>query len=202
VLLFIALRIFRISRIIEVYRQTFEEFALIIITMISIIVLPIETGVEIGIVLSLMHGMWIMTRAHPIEFEKVPGTSIWWAPSAELKGETLPEVLVVAFQAPLSFLNAYRFKQGVLDVIERRPKPPNLIVLEASSIIAIDFTASKILVEVIQHCRSSGVIFAVARLESVHAQETFLSFGIMDLLGEDHLFHSVDEAIRALATKP
>jgi len=202
VLLFIGLRIFRIPKIIEVYRRTFEEFALIIITMISIVVFPIETGVGIGIVLSLMQGMWTTTRAHPVEFEKVPGTSIWWPPSAKLKGETHPTVLVVAFQAPLSFLNAYGFKQGVLDVIQRRPKPPDLVVLEASNIIAIDFTASKVLVELIQHCQSSGVIFAVARLESVRAQETFLRFGIMDLLGEDHLFHSVDEAIRALAAKP
>ena len=202
VLLFIGLRILRISRMMEVYRRTIGEFALIIITMISIVVLPIETGVAIGIVLSLLHGMWTMTHAHPIEFEKVPGTSIWWAPSTKLKGERHPAVLVVAYQAPLTFLNAYSFKQGVLDVIARRPKPLDLVVLEASSIVAIDFTASQILVEVIQHCQASSVIFAVARLESVRAQEAFLKYGIMDLLGEDHVFHSVDEAIRALATSP
>ena len=202
VLLFIGLRIFRIPRIIEIYRRTFEEFVLIIITMISIVVFPIETGVGIGIVLSLLHGMWTTTRAYPIEFQKVPGTSVWWAPSAKLKGETHPEILVVAFQAPLSFLNAYGFKQGVLDVIRYRPKPPDLVVLEASNIVAVDFTASKVLAELIRHCQSSGMIFAVARLESVRAQQALFSFGIMDLLGEDHLFHSVDEAIRNLAAKP
>ena len=110
--------------------------------------------------------------------------------------------MVIAFQAPLSFLNAYDFRRASLDVIARRAKPLDLVVLEASSIIAIDFTASKILAEVIQHCRSSGIIFAVARLESVRAQEAFSRFGIIDLLGEDHLFHSVDEAITALARKP
>ena len=109
---------------------------------------------------------------------------------------------VVAFQAPLSFLNAYSFKQGVLDLIERRPEPPDLVVLEASSVIAIDFTASKVLAEVIEHCKASGVIFAVARLESVGAQKAFAFFGILDLLGEDRFFHSVDEAIRALAKTP
>lgn len=199
VLLFIAFRIFRIPSIVEVYRRTTEEFWLIIITMTAIVLLPIETGVGIGIVLSLMHGMWTTTRAHPIEFEKVPGTSIWWAPSAKLKGETHPAVLVVAFQAPLSFLNAYGFKQGVLDVIERRPEPPSLVVLEASSIIAIDFTASQVLAELIRHCQSRDMIFAVARLESVRAQAAFASFGIMKLLGEENLFHSVDQAIKALA---
>jgi MFS superfamily sulfate permease-like transporter len=199
VLLFIALRIFHIRRIIEIYRRTLAEFTLVVATMVAIVVLPIETGVAIGIVLSLVHGMWTITHAHPFEFEKVPGTSIWWAPSAKLKGETLPTVAVVAFQAPLSFLTAYRFKQGVLTVIESRPKPLDLVVLEASSIIAIDFTGAKILEEVIRHCHASGMIFAVARLESVRAQEALASFGVMDLLGEDRFFHSVDEAIGALA---
>jgi MFS superfamily sulfate permease-like transporter len=169
--------------------------------MIAIVVLPIEDGVVIGIVLSLMHGMWTTTRAHPIEFEQVPGTSIWWAPSARLRGETRPDILVVAFQAPLSFLNAYSFKHGVLDVIERRATPIRLVVLEASSIIAIDFTASEILAELIRQCHGSGVVFAIARLESVRAQEALQRFGIVDLLGEDRFFHSVDEAIRRLAPK-
>lgn len=200
VLLFIALRIFRVPTIVEVYRRSFEEFALIVITMVAIIVLPIETGVGIGIVVSLIYGMWSTTQAHPIEFEKVPGTSIWWAPTPQMSGEKLPGVVVVAFQAPLSFLNAHSFKQGVLALIDG--KTLDLVVLEAGSLIAVDFTASKILAEVIRYCQSSGVIFAVARLESVRAQEAFSRFGIMDLVGADHVFHSVDEAIRALTAKP
>jgi SulP family sulfate permease len=201
VLLFIASRIFRVPRMATVYRRTRAEFALILLTMVAIIVLPIESGVVTGIVLSLMHGMWTTTRAHPIEFEKVPGTSIWWAPSVKHKGETHPDVAVVAFQAPLSFLNAYAFKQGVLDLIDRRTSPARLVILEASSIIAIDFTASEILAELIQHCRGVGASFAIARLESVRAEEALTRFGITDLLGEDRFFHSVDEAIRALAPK-
>ena len=44
-------------------------------------------------------------------------------------------------------------------------------------------------------CRADGADFAVARLESVRAQEAFQSFGLVELLGADHIFHSVEEAI-------
>ncbi len=199
VLLFIALRIFRVPRMIEVYRRTGAEFALILATLAAIVVLPIETGIGIGIVLSLTHGMWTMTRAQPVEFERVPGTSIWWAPTPQSKGETEPSVLVIAFQAPLSFLNAYSFEHGVLELIARRAKRPNLVVLEASSIIAIDFTAAELVAGIIRHCRSAGVVLAVARLESVRAQAAFREFGLLDLLGADRLFLSVEDAVRALA---
>jgi sulfate permease, SulP family len=202
VLVFIACRIFRLREMIAIYRRALAEFVLIIVTMAAIVALPIQTGVAVGIVLSLMHGMWTATRAHTIEFVHVPGTSIWWAPSAGLKGETLPRVVVIAFQAPLFFLNAYGFRHGVLDAIARRPQPPGLVVLEAGNITTIDYTGSKILAEIIRHCQGSGIVFAVARLESVRAQEAFSRLGIVDMIGQDHLFLSVDEAVKALAGKP
>lgn len=202
ILLFIGLRIFRLPRMVEIYRRSFEEFALVIITLAAIVALPIEDGVGIGIVISLLHGMWTTTRAQAIEFTRVPGTSIWWAPSKKVMGDKVPGVIVIAFQAPLSFLNAYGFKQDVLEMIARCPTPPRLVVLEASNVVAIDFTAAQVLAEVIRQCRSLGIIFAVSRLESVRAQEAFTRFGLMHLLREDHFFHSVEEAIQALAPPP
>ena len=74
-----------------------------------------------------------------------------------------------------------------------------LMVLEASSIVEIDFTASGVLADVIAQVRAAGMDFAIARLESVRAQAAFDRFGLTDLLGEDHLFHSVEQAIHALA---
>jgi MFS superfamily sulfate permease-like transporter len=199
ILLFVALRIFRLPLMIQIFRRTIEEFALVVVTMIAIVVLPIETGVGLGIVLSLLHGIWTTTRARAIELEQVPGTTVWWTPNAKIKGETQPGILVVAFQAPLSFLNAYNFKQGVSHAIRHHAGPLKLVVLEASSIVAIDFTAAQLLTDVIQLCHQQGVTFAVARLESVRAQKAFADFGITDLLGDDRQFHSVDQAIRALA---
>ena len=74
-------------------------------------------------------------------------------------------------------------------------------MLEAGSIVAIDYTAADVLSEVIRKCRAEGADFAVARLESVRAQEAFQSFGLVELLGADHIFHSVEEAIRTLGGK-
>lgn len=202
ILIFIAFRIFRVREMIAIYRRAFMEFVLVVVTIIAIILLPIETGVAVGIVLSLMHGMWSAMHARTIEFVRVPGTSIWWAPNAMLTGETLSDVVVIAFQAPLSFLNADDFRRGLLGAVERRPQAPNLVVLEAGNIIALDYTAAKVVTEVIRHCQAAGIAFAIARLESVRAEEAFARFGIIDILGEDHLFHSVEEAVRTLAGDP
>jgi SulP family sulfate permease len=201
-LLFVAQRIFRVEMFVEIWRRAPLEFALIVATMAAIVVLPIQTGVVIGIFLSLLHGVFITTRAQAIELERVPGTTVWWPPHPSLKGEKQDGVLVMAFQAPLSFLNAYDFRRGVENALAGRNTAVHLMVLEASSIVAIDYTAADVLAEVIGKCRTEGVDFAVARLESVRAQEAFQSFGLMDLIGADHIFHTVQEAITALTWKP
>ena len=63
ILLFVALRIIRVKQIVTIYRQSFSEFLLIVATAALIIVLPIQQGAFLGIVLSLLHGIWSTTRA-------------------------------------------------------------------------------------------------------------------------------------------
>jgi MFS superfamily sulfate permease-like transporter len=200
-LLFVAQRIFRFQAFKEIYRRAPFEFALILATMTAIVLLPIQTGVVTGVFLSLLHGVYITTRAVPIEFERVPGTTIWWPPHGPVPGEKEEGVLVMAFQAPLSFLNAYDFRRGIEHAMARHAGAVRLMVLEAGSIVAIDYTAADVLAEVIRSCRAQDTDFAVSRLESIRAQEAFQSFGLFDLLGADHIFHSVEEAIRKLGAK-
>ncbi|WP_244571163.1 SulP family inorganic anion transporter [Mesorhizobium carmichaelinearum] len=198
VLMFVAQHILRWKVFASVYRQAPVEFVLILITMAAIVVLPIETGVAVGIGLSLLHGIWSATRTEPIELEQVPGTSVWWPPGKPSAGEQLSGVLVAAFQAPLSFVNADRFKRGLCDLIDARNETVKLVVLEASNIVEIDYTAAQALKDTIAHCRKAGAVFAIARLESLRAQAALARFGIAEMVGTQRIFHSVDAAIKSL----
>ena len=198
VLLFIAGRIFRVPEMLDIGGKSKAEFALVVVTMLAVVILPVQTGVGLAIMLSLAHGVWTITRTRLLEFDRLPGTSVWWPVEADFKGERLFGVLVVAFQAPLSFLNAYQFQQDMREAIARAGGGLRLVVLEASSVVEIDFTAARILQGVIAQCRARGVDFALVRLESVRAQAALENFGVMATLGKDRLFHSVDEATRKL----
>jgi MFS superfamily sulfate permease-like transporter len=196
VLLFVAMRIIRVSQIVAIARQSIGELLLVLATAAAIIVLPIEQGVAIGIAFSLLHGIWSTTRARVTVFERVPGTSIWWPFSPHIPGETEPHVVVAGFQAPLSFLNAYHFRRDVMGLVQSAAQQPRLIVLEATGIVEIDFTAAQILSDTINACRSLGIGFAIARLESARAQQAIEKFGIDALIETKRPFHSVQEAIR------
>jgi MFS superfamily sulfate permease-like transporter len=102
----------------------------------------------------------------------------------------------VGFQAPLSFLNAYQFRRDILDALKSSPQEPRLLVLEATGIVEIDFTAAQVLTDLIRRCHDDGVDFAIARLESTRAQDAMTRFGVNALLGTGRQFHSVEEAVR------
>jgi MFS superfamily sulfate permease-like transporter len=197
VLLFVAMRIIRVGQIVAIYRQSLGELLLVAATAAAIIVLPIEQGVAMGIALSLLHGIWSTTRARVTVYERVPGTSIWWPSNPHIPGETESNVVVAGFQAPLSFLNAYHFRSDVTGLVQSSVRPLHLIVLEATGIVEIDFTAAQILSDTITACRAAGIGFAIARLESERAQQAIEKFGIDSLIETKRPFHSVEEAIRA-----
>jgi MFS superfamily sulfate permease-like transporter len=196
VLLFVALRIIRLKQIVMIYRQSLGEFFLIVATAAAIIVLPIEQGVAVGIALSLLHGIWTTTRARLVPFARVPDTTIWWPESPNMPGERNPEIAVVGLQAPLSFLNAQNFRADVLQIV--KTSKPRLLVIEASGTLEIDFTAAQTLLDLIRECREAGVTVAIARLESTRARAAFERFKLYDVLPKDHIFLSVDEAVRVL----
>jgi len=199
VLFFVAGRIFRVAEMRTIVEKTKAEFALVVGTMLLVTILPVQTGVGLAIMLSLIHGVYTTTRTRLIEFERIPGASIWWPEGRIRVGEKLRGVLVAGFQAPLSFLNANHFQRDLRAAAARGGAALKLVVLESSSIVEIDYTAARVLSETIDECRSKGVDFAISRLESVRAQEALENFGVARQLGAERFFHSVDEATRALA---
>jgi sulfate permease, SulP family len=199
VLFSVALHLVRFGVIRAVARQAPTEFALICITTAAIVILPIQAGVAIGVGLSLLHGVWMTIQTRPIEFQRIPGTTVWWPPEPGKPGEFHPDTLVIGFQAPLLFTNADIFQQGVRRLVARETRPVSLVVLEAGGIANVDYTAAEALRAVIDGCKAAGKQFAIARLESVRAREALERFGILAQLGPDRLFHSVDDAVRSLA---
>jgi len=198
ILLFVALRIIRLRQIAMIWRQSKAEFLLIVATAALIIVLPIQQGAGLAISLSLLHGIWSVTRARLVVFDRVPGTTIWWPANPHMAGERVPGVAVVGLQAPLSFLNAPSFRNDVLNILQAPAAKPGLLVLEASGIVEIDFTAAQILLDLFKACREQGVTIAVARLESTRAQAAFERFDLYEVLPKERVFLSVDEAVRVL----
>lgn len=205
VLIYIALRIFHVGDMIKIARRSSGEIYLVVASIALVVLLPIQMGVGLAIVLSLIHSTYLLARPNCARLERLKGTTVWWPPERKTSGkgttgkatagETIPGVLVFAPAAPLTFINA-DYIRGRLDAALAETKDTRLVVIEAAGITLIDYTGAQSLIEAIESLRQRGIDVALARLEAARAIAAAQRSGLVDALGADHVFHSVEEAVQ------
>jgi MFS superfamily sulfate permease-like transporter len=198
VLVYIAIRIFRLGDMIRIARKADGEILLVAVSAALVVLLPIERGVGLAILLSLLHSVYLMARPVSTSLVRLPGTTIWWPPARGLAGETVAGVVVFAPAAPLTFVNADYVRQRLEQALAER-EDVRLLVIEASGVALIDYTASQTFIQTISRLRGRNIDVALARLEAKRGVATAARAGLLAAFGEDRIFHSVEEAVQALA---
>ena len=198
ILVYIAIKIFRVDEMIRIYRRGGREILLVAASGGLVVLLPIESGMLLAIVLSFVHSLYIVARPYCAELARVPGSTVWWPPSATDQVEHVAGVLVIAPAAPLNFTNAESIIDRVEAAIAARRPPVELLVIEASGIIDIDYTGSQLLQRAIADLRAKGITVAIARLSHEQAQREAGRSGLVESIGKDHVFMSVEEAVQKL----
>lgn len=198
VLVYIALRIFRLGDMIRIARKSASEIVLVVASILLVVLLPIQLGVGLAIMLSLIHSTYLLARPLSARLERLKGTTIWWPPSSSVESESIPGVLVFAPAAPLTFINA-EYIQDQLDRALTETQGVRLVVIEASGVTLIDYTGAESFINKIARLRGRGIDVALARLEADRATAAAERSGLFDALGADHIFHSVEEAVRGLS---
>lgn len=201
VLVYIALRIFRLDEMVRIYRRSRFEILLVAASAGLVIALPIETGMLLAIVLSFVHSLYIIARPYCVELARVPGSTVWWPPTASSKGEHEAGVLVFAPSAPLNFTNAEHICGKIMSAIAAQSGPVKLLVIEANGIIDIDYTGSQTLSRAITNIRARNIDVAIARLSDGRAQTQARRTGLIDAIGLERVFISVEEAVQKLGPR-
>src|SRR5271170_5426646 len=170
------------------------EIYLVAVCAMLVILMPIEAGMLSSIVLSLVHGIYIVARPNCVELARVPGTTVWWPPSSTDAIEQVPGVIVFAPAAPIYFTNAEYVCEKLKQSVASSAPPVRLVVIEATGVIDFDYTGAQALKQTIDQFHAAGIQVAIARLEAQRATAAAARTGLLAAVGEDHLFHSVEEA--------
>jgi sulfate permease, SulP family len=200
-LIAIGIRLFHLRQIVRIVRLGGSEWLLVVASAALIIALPIERGMIAAIVLSLLQGFYGVARPLCTELVRAPGTTVWW-PSGEIAGDHTPGVLVFAPAAPLLFTNIDYVRNRLADALSHTHEPVRLLIVEASGVTEIDYTASQRLQQTIAALRANGMDVALARLSSERAQHQADRSGLLAAFGPQRVFRSVEDAVQALAHRP
>src|SRR5271165_5954354 len=139
ILLYIALKIFRLDDMIRIWRRGGPEILLVAASGALVVALPIETGMLLAILLSFVNSLYAVARPYCAELKRMPGSTVWWPPGRDEKSEHVPGVLVFATAAPLTFTNAQYISDRIMAALAASSVPVRLLVIEASGMTDIDY---------------------------------------------------------------
>ncbi|KEO51863.1 SulP family inorganic anion transporter [Thioclava pacifica] len=205
VLSYIALHLLSSAHLPDLIRRSSSEGAIAVATTWLVILLPLQYGLPIAILLSLVYASMPLFQSQVVELHNVPGTTVWWRrPASDEEPERYEGVLVLGITSPINFANASGIMSGIRRHVAAMPGA-HLVVLECAGVLAVDLTGADRLRALIEELRGRGLVVALARLEAPHAQEDLARSGLLTSLGAKFVFQSVDEAIGLLggpADKP
>jgi MFS superfamily sulfate permease-like transporter len=202
VLVFVATRIFHGRDLVRIMRFSTWEFALALITLVVVAVVGVEQGIAVAVGLAILDRTRRSARPATYVLGRIPGTTSWEAfENPDNDAALVPGVLVFFFGGPLYFANAGFFRLKVHAALEAASPPPRLLVIDAVAMGDIDFTGARALAEVLDELDHTHVAMAVARAVA-STPENLARSRLLERIGRDHFFASVDEAVVTLGPTP
>lgn len=127
---------------------------------------------------------------------EVPGEmAAWGALENHPERATVPGVLVLRLNESLFWVNAARVKERVLEIVDDHPGT-RALVLDLESSDQLEITSADMLGLLLERLRGNGVDVYLVRVR-FRVRKVLRSTGVRAALGEDHLWHSISQGVRA-----
>ncbi len=197
VLIFVASRLFHLPELRRIMHFGWFEFALALVTIATVALVGIEQGVVAAALIALAYRARLTARPRGAVLGREPGTSHWIETDVGRPTEQLPGVLVYLLYAPVFYGNADFVVLRLRQALSSAPTTVHTLVVDANGIADVDYTGAKAFGELIAELKGQGVAFALARASHL-VHHDLKHAGLIEVIGTDRLFASVEEAVRVL----
>jgi SulP family sulfate permease len=174
------------------------EFVLAVITFAGVILVDVLQGMLLGLISSVLVMLYRSSRPQVASLGRVPGVPGAYSNLVNHpENIPVPGVLILRLDGPMYYANALTVRDRVKTLVEEAETPPRAIVLDASAQYELDITSSDVLKGLVKQLHSKGIAVYAAE---VHAQvvESARKTGLIEVVGEDHIFATLDAALAAL----
>jgi len=173
-------------------------FWLGVITMAGVLLIDVLQGMIIGLVCSLLLVVYKSSRPHISSLGRIPGIPGAYADLIRHpENLPVPGVLILRLDVPLYYANALTVQDRVKTLVDETEPLPRAVILDATVQEELDLTGAEMLKGLVMNLQGKGVSVYVAEVHAP-AAEFSRRTGLYDLIGEEHMFPTVDAAVRSL----
>jgi len=180
---------------VHLWRVKKDDLVLLLITFFATLFGTIESGILVGVGASLLWLVYTTTRPAIATLGRVPGTNTYRSVKHFSDAEMFDRILILRMDAQFFFGNVAHLRDALFRKLDRVREPVGA-VLDASSMNGLDSTAADTFEALIRELRQQGVEIFVSHVKgSVLA--VMRDTGILEQLGEGHIFYEVHDAVEA-----
>ena len=170
------------------------EFAIAMLALVGVILFGVFNGILIAVVASLMERLRREYRPSEDVLLKDGKLSDWAAERVVGIKEIPDDVLVFAFDASLFFENTQYFTHRLRRAIRTAKNPLRAVIIDASAMDDIDYTAVEQLKILYRHLSADGIRLGFSHV-SPNLKDQFEDYGVIDLVGKGNIFATLRSAI-------
>jgi SulP family sulfate permease len=159
----IAIRLIKLRTILELRRESPGDFALSLTTAAVVVAAGVEQGILLAMIMSLLRV--VQHSYHPHTGVMVPNSiGTWDLIPVSTVSVTKPGLVIYRFGAELFYANANRFAEEATCLVGGTPSTVRWLIADAEAITRMDYSASRVLAELLRSLKDRGVQFGVARV--------------------------------------
>ena len=172
----------------EIRRKKPKEFSVAVVTAATVVFVGVEQGIFLAVVLSLLQHVRRSYRPHTAVI--LQDEADQWRMEEAVPGKMIePGMVMYWFGSDLFYANAAFFSEQMLKLVYESPSPVRWLVIDASAISGIDFSAGRALAELQQDLAKAGVTLAIARVQ-LRPGGDLERMGLVKLIGANRIFPS------------
>jgi sulfate permease, SulP family len=174
------------------------EFWLGVITFWSVILIDVLQGMIIGLISALLFVIYKSSRPHVASLGHVPGVpGVYSDIARHPENIPVPGVLIVRLDGPIYYANALTVRDQIKTMVEETKTRLRALLIDAGAQDQLDLTSAEVLKGLVKELHGKDIAVYVADVRAPvleFSQRTEL----IELIGEDRIFPTVDAAVRYL----
>lgn len=185
----------------ELFRDQRDEFVLLLATFLITLLVGVVEGILLGVLISLLLLVYRISKPHIAVLGRVRGTDYFKNLNRFQKDtEAEEDMLIIRFDSQLFFGNLEYFREELEKHIARKGPALRYVILNAEAINYMDSSAVHMFRDLLKELNARGIDFYITGAIGPIRDILFKS-GLVELIGETHLFVRTYEAVDAIRGK-
>jgi high affinity sulfate transporter 1 len=164
------------------------------VTLVGVVVFGVLQALIVAVGLSIVEVLMRSAKPHDAVLGYVPRLGRWANVSVHPRARITPGVVVYRLDDRLLFANARYVAGRIREAVAGAPSETRFLVFDAEGFNGIDASGIEAFEQLLAALSAGGVTLVIARMKS-HLEEQFAGTGLMERVGPEHFFPTVDEAV-------